>query len=79
MKPIATAFLSLNKKLAIESRLCTLGLYRSLLQTSQSYVCAPKLKEEIRKRFKENVHTTSRPRCLSLMQEAEKVRIPKFT
>ncbi|OBZ82552.1 hypothetical protein A0J61_09402 [Choanephora cucurbitarum] len=69
---MATAFLSFNKKLVAESRACTLGLYRSLLKTGQQYPYAHKIKQEIRQRFRESVHTTSRQRSLLLMQEAEK-------
>ncbi|KAI8090105.1 uncharacterized protein B0P05DRAFT_529348 [Gilbertella persicaria] len=70
-KPLATAFQSLNKKLAYETRVYTLGLYRSLLRSSEQYR-QNSIKQEVREKFKKNKHNTSRSQVLCLLQEADK-------
>ncbi|KAI9485831.1 MAG: hypothetical protein EXX96DRAFT_472551 [Benjaminiella poitrasii] len=71
----ATAFQSLNKSLIQETRLKTLGLYKSLLQSCRHYPFGQLLRNEIQTKFKKHKYVTSRTNVFKLLTEAEKVLI----
>ncbi|CEG72275.1 hypothetical protein RMATCC62417_07858 [Rhizopus microsporus] len=69
----AIAFRSANTALSHQTRVATLGLYRSLLRASEKYEQHSVISNAIREQFKANRHVTSRPRVLELLEQANKI------
>ncbi|KAG1473383.1 hypothetical protein G6F56_000977 [Rhizopus delemar] len=69
----ATAFRSINTSLTKQTRIATLGLYRSLLRSSKKYESHESMKKIIQQKFRTHRYITSRPKVLELLSEGNQI------